>query len=181
MPIDLSNRTAKWATPAVSRTGSSLENYQIADLRAFDVGNSIQNADASELRRLIVEVTTREGPVHQDIVLKRIREKYGIGKLRGSTREIVINEISRAVLDGTVGRVDDFLCIDPVQFSNPPRKRGDREITEISRRELTKAIDAVRTLFPNLQRNELIQEIKNQLGYTRFGPKIKLMLEDLVG
>ncbi len=150
---------AKSKTPAIIRTRSTLENYQIADLRAVDVGNSIQNADTSELRRLIVEVTKREGPVHKDIVLKRIREKYGIGKLRGSTREIVINEISRAVLDGTVGRVDEFLCIDSVQFSNPPRNRGDREITEISKRELTKAADTVRTLLPSLQRDELIQEV----------------------
>jgi len=168
-------------TPAMSGIRSLLDDYQIVDLRAVDVRDSIQNADASELRRLIVEVTTREGPVHQDIVLKRIREKYGIGKLRGSTREIVISEIRRAALDGTVGRVDDFLCIDSIQFSNPPRKAGDRGITEISERELKSAIDVVRTHSPSLQPDGLIQEVKNHLGYTRFGPKIRVVLENLVG
>ena len=83
--------------------------------------------------------------------------------------------------DGAIARIDDFLCIDPVQFSNPPRVAGDRVVTEISRRELTKAIDVVRTLNPTFERDDLIQEVKNQLGYTRFGPKIRSVLEDLVG
>ena len=89
----------------------------------------------------------------------------------------VINVIRKAVLDSTVGRVDDFLCIDPNQFSNPPRKAGDRAITEISQRELNSAINVVQARTHPRRRDDLVKEVATQLGYTRVGGTIKSVLE----
>ena len=88
--------------------------------------------------------------------------------------------IQGAVREGVVSRVEDFLCFNTIQLSNPPRRRGDREIGDISPTELTKAINVVRTHLPYLQLDELIKEITTQLGYSRVGPTIRSVLSGLI-
>ena len=166
--------------PTFNRTQPLLEHYTITDLSSLHVGHNLQSADPADLLNLIVEVAKKEGPVHQDIMLNRIRETYGLRKLRGSTRENAIAAIRSAVRDGNIGRIDDFLCIDSMQFSYPARQAGDRKITEISQRELSKAISVVLAQKPSLQRDQLIKEVVTQLGYDKVGSTIKSVLENLV-
>ena len=88
--------------------------------------------------------------------------------------------IRRAVREGGVSLVEDFLYCDTIQLSNPPRKIGDRIITDIYSGELIQAINAVRMRLPHLQPEELIKETGIQLGYPRVGPTIRSVLSGLI-
>jgi len=182
MEIEESRMPAITSTvQAINHSESLLKRYTPTDLNGFQVGQNLQRAAAADILKMVVEVATIEGPVHRNIIFKRIREAYGLGKLIGSTREHVDAVISRGVRDRNIVRIDDFLCIEPSQFSNAPRIAGDRSINEISPRELTKAIDVARTVNPSLQPDELVKEVATQLGYSKVGSTIKRVLDGIVG
>jgi hypothetical protein len=167
--------------PTVRPVETFLEDYSIADLsRLLEGSLNLQTAKTADLLRMIVEVAKQEGPVHQETLLKRIRGIYGIGRLKGSTKESVLAAVNGTVRALAIDRSGDFFYIDGDQFSNTPRKAGDRTITEIHSDELRAAINTVKAGLPTLSKDALIKEVARQLGYLRVGPTIRSTLGELV-
>jgi very-short-patch-repair endonuclease len=61
-----------------------LEDYQKAELSP--VATELRYESTEVLIDMIDEIARREGLVHKDVVIDRIRECYGMGHVRGSTR-----------------------------------------------------------------------------------------------
>lgn len=171
--------------PKTERSGTSspeaLEEYITVDLDAFQRVTALQDANASILVPMMVEIAKIEGPVHEDILLRRIRIKFQLGKLVGSTREYVRSILSGAVSGGDILRMGEFYIIDSGQAANPPRDRSDREIDQIAPRELTLVIREVREGRPSLSRDQLIREVANRFGFRRVTEKLNNIVEKLLG
>ena len=75
--------------------GDSFDFYEIADLSKFQVGLDIRFERNRTLHNLVKKVVWVEGPVHLDVVIERIRTRYGAGRVRGSTRD----ELHRVMRD----------------------------------------------------------------------------------
>ena len=73
------------------------------------------------LQALIQIVARTEGPVHIDQVIDRIRISYGLGSVRTTTREMVLNSIRAAKTEKLVLGDRDFIWSDVDQLDRNPR------------------------------------------------------------
>jgi len=129
---------------------------------------------------MMVEIAKVEGPVHREILLKRVREKFALGRLTGSTRGHVVRVLSGAVSAGTILKIGDYYVVDLLQTANPPRNKGDREIDHIFERELSSVMKSIRIDRPELTREQILREAANRFGYQRISEKVRSILERLL-
>ena len=155
-----------------------LEPYRVAtDLR---VGPKLQVESSNTLQALILEVARVEGPVHRDVVIERLRLRYGLSRVRGSTREHVEWEIERAIKNGAVKSEADFIWVDDEQLARAPRTPPDNHIEHVSPHELKSIVLRVAKAVFGAPRNELISETARQLGFSRTGATIRRVLGSTV-
>ena len=170
--------------PKRTQSGSSaleaLKEYRTADLDAFQRVALLQDANANILVPMMTEIAKIEGPVHEDILLKRIRIKFNLGKLVGSTKDHVKTILRSAVSGGEIRRIGEFYLIDSAQASNPPRNRGDREIDHIFERELSSTMKSIRNDRPDLTQEQVLREVANRFGYQRISEKVRSILDRLL-
>ena len=121
----------------------------------------------------LVEIIARdEGPVHQDIVMERIRGCYGISRLGKVTREKIERGIQLARSSGAVQGDGSFVWHDDGQLSRQPRRLEDRKIEHVHLSELQSLILAMARALFGTTRNGLITEVARHLGFRRNGSLI---------
>ena len=86
--------------------------------------------------------------------------------------------LSGAVTEGCIGKMGDYYVINSTQAANPPRDRGDRDIDQISRREISLVIRMVRGDDPSLPSDLIIRTVANRFGFRRITEKLRNILED---
>jgi very-short-patch-repair endonuclease len=158
----------------------TLEEYIQVDLDSFPRVALLQDANANILVPMMVEIAKTEGPVHENILLRRIRTKFNRGKLVGSTRDHVKKILSGAVSGGNINRMGEFYVTDSAQAANAPRDRGDRDIDEIAPRELTLVVKNVQQDRPSLDRDRVIREVANRFGFRRVTEKLDNIIAKLL-
>jgi very-short-patch-repair endonuclease len=139
-----------------------------------------------DLRRMIEEVVVVEGPVSRELVLRRLREAWGVGRT-GSRIRVAFDQAVKALR--TRGRLVEsekgFLMVDG---SDPNRVRlpdGDdlttrRRIDEVPETELRAAIEYVVLEAMHVGRDELTQAVARLYGWNRRGSEIGPALERAV-
>jgi len=159
---------------------NALEPYRQVDLTEFRRTAALPDATANLLVPMMVEIAKVEGPVHREILLKRVREKFAYGRLTGSTRDHVVRILSGAVSAGSILRMGDCYVVDLAQAANPPRNRGDRDIDHIFERELSSVMKSIRNDRPALTREQILREVANRFGYQRISEKVRSILDRLL-
>jgi REase_MTES_1575/Protein of unknown function (DUF4011)/Protein of unknown function (DUF3320)/AAA domain len=142
-------------------------------------------AAQAHLRRMIEEVVTVEGPVSRELVLRRVRQAWGVGRAGSRIREAfgaaVKTLTSRGVL---VAPERDFLMIpdaEPVRVRIPTEDRAThRRIDEVPSTELRTAIECVVRDAIRVGRDELTQAVARLYGWNRRGSDIGPALDRAV-
>jgi very-short-patch-repair endonuclease len=163
---------------------SAFQEYVSASLEGLRKGPQLQHETAGNLSRMISEIVQTEGPVHVDIVVERIRHYYGLGRVRGATREHLMSAIERAARSGLVKKQGDFIWSNYAQLAQPPRASGSgaaaRSIEQIHPDELKQALLlTVASIFGG-SRDDVVSQTARNLGYQRTGPSIKQVLETAI-
>lgn len=143
----------------------------------------MQHEPYTELLLALQRVAAVEGPLHVEVMVDRSRERCGLGKVRGGTREHVYQAITRAVREGRLVRDGDFVAASTEQFSRKPRRGvGDnpRDIEHIHVSELRSAVIATRHLMYGGNEEDLIVEAARQLGFRRTGSAIYERLREVI-
>jgi len=176
LPEDVSGSGRVLAKPDTNL----LKPYSRVDLAGFARTATLADATPNLLVPMMVEIAKVEGPVHREVLLKRVREKFALRRLTGSTREHVVRVLSGAVSAGAILRMGDYYVIDSVQAANPPRNRDDREIDQNVERELSSVMKSIRNDRPRLTREQIFREVANRFGYRRISKKVRSILDRLL-
>jgi very-short-patch-repair endonuclease len=148
-----------------------LSPYIMANLKHQKIGPQLAFETFKNISALVTAVVEVEGPVHQDVIIERLRVRYNMGKVRGSTRDHVAWMMKRSVTDGHVRADNLFLFADDNQLERAPRLPGDRDIDHYSPREMLKVVVACGAAYPTA-REALIIEVSRHLGFGRTGAKL---------
>ena len=142
-------------------------------------GSNLRVESDGNLSRLILAVVKTEGPVHTDVVIDRLKVRYRLGRIRGSTRDHVVWRIGRLAAEGEVHDDGGFLYVKPDQLRRPPRRPVDRNIEHYPPSELRRVVIDVADSFL-AARAGLIVEVARRLGFTRTGGRLTTTVNDVV-
>ncbi|MEV6679418.1 DUF3320 domain-containing protein [Streptomyces erythrochromogenes] len=131
------------------------------------------------LRKVLAQIIEAEGPIHQDLLVQRAREVWGLGK---SGRRMVEN--AQHVLDALV-RAGIAECESGFVDVAGRRLRGvrtplddqPRRIAHVSPAERQLAMRELALECPGMTTEELLQQARELFGWKRMGSDIRSALE----
>ena len=152
------------------RLGSNSSKYDFNDPRA-----------TAEIASAIKSVVAAEGPVHEDRVLRIVREHYGLGRAGVQIRESFTKAL-RTVLRGDYSKKDGFISVVgqdlySVRSPNPKVASTIRSIDEIPSEEIDLAVVNLLQDAMNATADELIIRISRLFGWARTGTEISAAVE----
>ena len=168
------------------------DEYARAYLSGLPVGPELQYEVYHTLESLIVRVVKREMPVHVDLVVERIRNRYGLGRAGRVIRERIERAVRESVRRGEVSWEPDthggpapewgtFLVAGDAEADVRPRRPAEgqppRRIEHISDRELEAGVLRVARAIFGGERETLIVETARQFGYQRTGGNVSRRLD----
>ena len=158
--------------PQEVQSSSLLEEYVDSDLSDVSIASHPEEDSWETLKELILRDVGAEGPVHQDSILARSRDHYGLGRAGSRVRPPINQAIATGLRQNKLDRIErDFLVLaDRVEATVPRRpKPGDqpRKIEHISIEELGEALIRTVQAMYGSERRDLVVETARQLAYTR--------------
>ncbi len=165
-----------WAEPyEVARLSSPARSY-------VDMHDPAARAD---LRRLIQRVVVVEGPVARELVLRRVREAWGVQRAGARIRAAFESAVKTLARQGHLVVHDrDFLMVpgaDPSRVRVPTEDEQTRRgVDEVPPSELCAAIEHTAREAIRAERDELTQAVARLYGWNRRGKDIERALDKAV-
>lgn len=136
-----------------------------------------------ELAKIIVEIVSIEGPIHQDEITKRVASLWGLQRVGDRITDAVERALFEAIHHGKIEQTGLFFS--PVgQFEPPIRDRSNVNSTTLLKpeylppSEIRAALrEVVRTHF-GMSDDEAILETVRLLGFRRTGPQLRIVIAD---
>ena len=178
-----------------SRPARLFAEYREASLGDIKVGPELQHETTRTLENLVTRVVQVEGPVHLDVVVERIRDRYGVRRAGSVIRQRIEGAVRNLVKAGRVrwemvrhSEVrtvqSPFLSLADAPHSAQPRcpgpGQGPRRIEHVSDVELEAGLLLVARHLYGGTRDELVVETARQFGYQRTGAGIAQRLQEVV-
>jgi very-short-patch-repair endonuclease len=159
--------------------------YRPAEISVRTSNDMHDPAALSELRRLVEDVVRQEGPVHEDRVLRVVRDAWGVGRAVPRIREaftIAVRVVTRSTIDKDN---HGFLKISGQSFNDvripTDDSRTKREIKHIPREELRHAVRRIVADAHTITHDELSRHVARLFGWQRRGPDIRAILDEING
>ena len=119
--------------------------------------------DEKKVATAVMDIVSAEGPIHVDMVIRRIRESCNLSRAGTKFKEAIFKAIDRNESHMNLIREDDFLFIDYDQIK--VRKRDKPNIDLISNMEIEKSIDLVLSFEKSLKVKELAKMVSRTFGF----------------
>lgn len=138
-----------------------------------------------ELRRLITKVVRVEGPIEDELLLRRVREVWGLGRAGHRIREAFRFALASLTQGGDMQRLDESYSFSGQEQLGVVRVPGTdplalRTVTQVSRLERASAIQHLVADARRVSRDELTFEVCRLFGWNRRGPGIAAALDEAV-
>ena len=140
----------------------------------------------ADFRRMIEEVVDVEGPVSRELVLRRVRESWGVGRAGARIREAFDEAIKTLRARGRIVESEPgFLMVKDgdasrVRIPDADNPNTRRPIDEVPNTELRAAIEAVVADAMQAGRDELTFAVARLYGWNRRGSDIAAALDRTV-
>lgn len=135
-----------------------------------------------EIKRMIKEVVIAESPVHEEAVLRRIREAWGVGRTGHRIRDAFVAARNAVVRGGTVERdAGGFLWVQGQEYTvRTPDDDEEtvRSIQAVCREERQLALKWLTQDAMRIARDELMTRAARLFGWTRLGAEISATLAE---
>jgi very-short-patch-repair endonuclease len=181
------DNNASFQAVALNEAPSWTVQYRVADpkrpsRRGLDMHLPESQTD---FRRMIVEVVEVEGPVRDALVLRRVREAWGVGRAGHRIREAFDRAVAALARRGDIKRVERrFLALNEDQLAAVRVPGSDatarRDVDEVPPAELKLAVKHLVRDARRVSRDELTFEVARLFGWNRRGPDIAAALEGAV-
>ncbi|MFG2270669.1 DUF3320 domain-containing protein [Streptomyces chartreusis] len=145
------------------------------------VGLELQDPDAAgvvaDVALCVIEV---EGPVEQEVIFKRVREAWGLGRSGQVVRDRIGRALQRLVKQGKVVRRDTAYDRPghDVEFARTPTPQCERKVAEVPVVERQFVLRNVVEEGLGVQREDLLREAARFFGWARLGSEIRDALTD---
>ena len=139
-----------------------------------------------DLRRMIMEVVEVEGPIEDELLLRRVREAWGeVGRSGHRIREAFRGAVESLRLRGLVSRLEGsytYTHASQLQVVRVPggNQLARRSATQISRTEAKLAVRHIIEEARRVSRDELTFEVCRLFGWNRRGTDIAAALDGAV-
>jgi hypothetical protein len=139
-----------------------------------------------DLQRMILEVVEVEGPIEDELLLRRIREAWGVGRSGHRIRENFDYAIRILAQREAITRFESaFTCantsqLEVVRVAAGEDDAGHRSVAQISQLELMIAVRSLVEDAHRVSRDELTREVSRLFGWLRRGPDIAPALDQAV-
>ncbi|MFE9024141.1 DUF3320 domain-containing protein [Streptomyces sp. NPDC007808] len=128
------------------------------------------------LRKLLAQVVEAEGPIHEDLLVQRAREAWGVGRAGNRIRENV-REVARAMVrSGLVssnGAFFDAQRDGALKARHPADGEAVRKVMHIAPTERHVALYELADECPGMSEDELIKQACDFFGWRRMGKDIR--------
>ena len=160
----------------------TLPLYQEAQIFA-QTQNAPHELSVTEMANLVTQVISQEGPVHFDIIVKRIANAFGKQRAGNRIQTAVNNGLLEARTKTNLLNDGEF-WLTPTQARDVPvRNRDllpnpDNKAEYISPREIRKAASMIEAESGEVEHSELIRAIARLFGYQQTGSKLQSAISD---
>lgn len=167
--------------------GKSMKNYIKPYVEYTNIPlktqDDVYDKPVEDITEVIKDIVDVEGPIHKDIIIKRIKESSGIKRAGSKLKSVVNNAIKLGEDKGSMYTLDDFVYSNKSSEINV-RKRNKPNINYISNDEIGANIKLVLIFKEHLTDKKLIRTVARNFGFkstskktsTRINSVIDLML-----
>ncbi|MET8694990.1 DUF3320 domain-containing protein [Streptomyces bauhiniae] len=128
------------------------------------------------LREVLVRIVEAEGPVHEDLLVQRAREAWGVGRAGSRIRDNVRAVADALVRSRRIASDDGFYALaDPGPLKARHPREGDtpRKVVHIAPGERHVALYELAAECPGMTEDELIKQTCEFFGWRRTGKDIR--------
>ncbi|SRR5579875_176035 len=160
--------------------------YQLATPRPPAYWGEMHMLEAlPDLKRMILEVVKVEGPIEDELLLRRVREAWGVGRAGSRIRDNFHLALEALLRSRYVQRLErTFTFAHPGQLGvvRVPKDQGGviRSIAQVSRQERATAVKRLVEDAHRVSRDELTFQICRLFGWNRRGSDIAVALEETI-
>ncbi|MCX4584991.1 DUF3320 domain-containing protein [Streptomyces sp. NBC_01481] len=129
------------------------------------------------LRKALAQIIEVEGPIHEDVLVQRAREAWGLGRAGNRIRDNV-REVARALVrSGLVASEGSFFDVaeraEALKARRPEDGEMARKVTYIAPEERHLALCELASECPGMSQDELIKQACDFFGWRRMGKDIR--------
>ena len=127
------------------------------------------------IRRTLMQIIEAEGPLHEDLLVQRTREAWGVAKAGSRIRDNIHLVLSELVREGGVGRDGEFVRV-AGRSLGPARRPAPgcaRKVAHIPAVERQLALVELAAECPGMSDEELFKQACDFFGWRRLGPEIR--------
>ncbi|MBU3862880.1 DUF3320 domain-containing protein [Streptomyces sp. 4503] len=132
------------------------------------------------LRRILTQVIEAEGPIHEELLVQRAREAWGVARAGSRIRENIRQVVRGLGRTGNVSVDGDFLDTadrQDLKARHPAHGTAPRQAVHIAPAERRLALRELATECPGMSREELLRQACDFFGWRRLGQDIRAALE----
>ena len=158
--------------------GITIPEYEVCTYLPIPVLGDLPDRSTEDLALAVAHVVGIEGPVHTDVVIKRIRSIWGLGHTGTRIKKALLRAVALAERQRSVYRKGTFLFSTNYYSPDwrvPVRRRGGEvppEIDLIADDEIAEAVKLALREHDAIMENELISRTTRLLGFTATGSRI---------
>lgn len=135
------------------------------------------------LRHALMQIIEKEGPLHEDLLVQRTREAWGVAKAGPRIRANIAQVLDALVRQGQAERDESFVQVAGCAggLARRPAPGCARKVAHIPPAERQLVLVQLAAECPGMSSEELLKQVCEFFGWKQLGSNIKLALEsDLV-
>ena len=159
----------------------TIEDYikDYVEIQDIAIKNATEIYDETEkLNETVKTIVSIEGPIHADMVIRRLRESCGLSRAGTKFKSTIMDSIKFNENKGYIINEEDFLFTDYDQII--VRRREKPNMDFISDLEVEKAIDLVLSFKKSLKVKELAKQVSRTLGFKSTSKKTSNKITSVV-
>ncbi|MEU3958749.1 DUF3320 domain-containing protein [Streptomyces buecherae] len=128
------------------------------------------------LRKALRQAIETEGPIHEDLLVQRAREAWGVARAGSRIRDNVLGVLQALARSGAVRRDGSFYDVAewaPLKARRPEAGEKLRTVTQIAPAERRLALHELAAESPGMSEDELIKQACEFFGWRRAGRDIR--------
>ncbi|MGA5554607.1 DUF3320 domain-containing protein [Streptomyces lavendulocolor] len=131
------------------------------------------------LRKVLTGIIEAEGPIHEDLLVQRARETWGLSKAGSRVRPAIV-QVAQALVRSKIVSADGAFYDRAHRTAFTARRPGTgqaaRKVLHIAPAERTLALWELAAECPGMSDEELMKQVCDFFGWRRLGPDIRATL-----
>ncbi|WP_371613043.1 DUF3320 domain-containing protein [Streptomyces clavifer] len=169
VPVDVEVQR-EWSAP-----------YRACRITATSGGHELHTVEARPaLKEVLAQIIGSEGPIHEDLLVQRAREAWGVGRAGNRIRDNVRAVAHQLVRSGGFSSQGDFYAAaggGSVRARRAEDGEAARKVTYIAPAERQLALSELAAECPGMTQDELFKQACEFFGWRRMGADIRTCLE----